>query len=147
MASIYDKALKRKDFSGVVDKGVDEKNKGAAEQQSDLKANAGIGKIVNLMATDAGRIAMTVCSMYQIYGGKQHIQATKRRTRLLNPYSTRRNRRRKCLLVPVSYIFSSCRHAANYVQAPWMGCIHGLHSHLSQLALEQIARESCWEYQ
>ncbi|KAJ8487830.1 hypothetical protein ONZ51_g3940 [Trametes cubensis] len=66
-------ALKRKDFSGVVDKGVEEKNKGAAEQQSDLKTNAGIGKIVNLMATDAGRIAMTVCSMYQIYGAPVEI--------------------------------------------------------------------------
>ena len=75
MTSIYDKALKRKDFSGAVDKGVEEKGTGTAEQQGgagDLKANAGIGKIVNLMATDANRVSLTASSLYHIYGGKHH---------------------------------------------------------------------------
>ncbi|KAI0332219.1 multidrug resistance-associated ABC transporter [Cubamyces sp. BRFM 1775] len=76
MTSIYDKALKRKDFSGAVDKGAEEKGTGTAEQQGgagDLKANAGIGKIVNLMATDANRVSLTASSLYHIYGAPLEI--------------------------------------------------------------------------
>ena len=74
MASIYDKALKRKDFSGIIDKdAVDKKAKvpGAKEDPKgdEPKAGADIGKIVNLMAGDANRCAMTVSAMYFIYGG------------------------------------------------------------------------------
>jgi ABC-type multidrug transport system fused ATPase/permease subunit len=48
MAVIYDKALKRKDFSGVVDK----KNGNKEE-----KASADVGKIVNLMSNDASAVS------------------------------------------------------------------------------------------
>ena len=89
MASIYDKALKRKDFSGITTKDKHEEGasidserkihpepfrfisylilveKSKAERQEekdkaakadDPKAGADIGKIVNLMAGDAGRV-------------------------------------------------------------------------------------------
>ena len=75
MAAIYDKALKRKDFSGIVDKDAGAKNAkppGAKEdpKADDPKAGADIGKIVNLMAGDANRISMTVSAMYFLYGGE-----------------------------------------------------------------------------
>lgn len=79
MAAIYEKALKRKDFSGIVNKDnlkestSDRKKdpKTSAEAQAtadDPKAGADVGKIVNLMAGDANRVAMTSSSMYFIYG-------------------------------------------------------------------------------
>lgn len=80
MAAIYDKALKRKDFSGIVDKDssksapdADEKKdpKASVEAQAkadDPKPGADVGKIVNLMAGDANRVAMTASAMYFIYG-------------------------------------------------------------------------------
>lgn len=78
MAAIYDKALKRKDYSGVVDtdKLKDDADKKAGILPSENpsgdepKAGADVGKIVNLMAVDANRIAMMVSGMYFIYGGK-----------------------------------------------------------------------------
>lgn len=78
MAAIYDKALKRKDYSGVVDKDKlkddADKKAGIAPSESssgdEPKAGADVGKIVNLMAVDANRIAMMVSGMYFIYGGK-----------------------------------------------------------------------------
>ena len=72
MSAIYDKALKRKDFSGIVDKDAKTaKPPGAkADPKADEpKAGADIGKIVNLMAGDANRCGMTVSAMYFIYGG------------------------------------------------------------------------------
>jgi hypothetical protein len=80
MAAIYDKALKRKDFSGVVNKDNSKEasnadrqkgskaNAGAKAKEDDPKPGADIGKIVNLMAGDANRVAMTSSSMYFIYG-------------------------------------------------------------------------------
>jgi hypothetical protein len=79
MASIYDKALKRKDFSGIVDKdnskeapdAIGKGKKSSAEAKAkadDPKPGADIGKIVNLMAGDANRVAMTTSAMYFIYG-------------------------------------------------------------------------------
>ncbi|KAL4065666.1 hypothetical protein V8B97DRAFT_2010327 [Scleroderma yunnanense] len=77
MAAIYDKALKRKDYSGIIDK---DKVKEAAERKAggpktkttatsdDPKAGADVGKIVNLMAVDANRIAMILASGYFVYG-------------------------------------------------------------------------------
>ena len=64
MASIYDKALKRKDFSGIVDKdNVTKKapdvKKGKEDPKADdPKAGADVGKIVNLMAGDANRVCI-----------------------------------------------------------------------------------------
>ena len=80
MAAIYDKALKRKDYSGIVDKDNskeasdgDKKRDPKASAEADAKANdpkagADVGKIVNLMAGDANRVAMTSSAMYFIYG-------------------------------------------------------------------------------
>lgn len=86
MASIYDKALKRKDYSGIIDKGKqkeaeDKKAASAAPppnasdkpakktkeekakeaKADDPKAGADVGKIVNLMAGDANRVRL--CSL------------------------------------------------------------------------------------
>ncbi|OJT05881.1 ATP-dependent bile acid permease [Trametes pubescens] len=72
MASIYDKALKRKDFSGVVDKDAMKKPEGTSKKPNstadDPKAGADIGKIVNMMAGDASRISMLVATIYFMYG-------------------------------------------------------------------------------
>ncbi|KAI0357033.1 multidrug resistance-associated ABC transporter [Trametes cingulata] len=78
MTSIYDKALKRKDFSGIVSNDAAEKTgKGPGKKPDpkadDPKAGADIGKIVNLMAGDANRISMTVSAMYFIYGAPFEI--------------------------------------------------------------------------
>ncbi|TFY53857.1 hypothetical protein EVG20_g9943 [Dentipellis fragilis] len=77
MASIYAKSLKRRDFSGIVDK---DKAKDKANidnmknpKADDPKAGADIGKIVNLMAGDANRIAQTISAMYFIYGSPLEI--------------------------------------------------------------------------
>ncbi|KAI0772966.1 multidrug resistance-associated ABC transporter [Trametes elegans] len=68
MASIYEKALKRRDFSGIV------AHEGAASTgasignkptgSNEAKAGADIGKIVNLMAGDANRISGTIATLY-----------------------------------------------------------------------------------
>ena len=77
MAAIYDKALKRKDFSGIVNKEKDSTSDGKKDSKAsaeakakadDPKAGADVGKIVNLMAGDANRVAMTSSAMYFIYG-------------------------------------------------------------------------------
>lgn len=85
MAAIYDKALKRKDYSGIVDKdgskeASDRDKKGdpkaraeAAAKADEPKAGADVGKIVNLMAGDANRVAMTTSAMYFIYGSPFEI--------------------------------------------------------------------------
>ncbi|KDQ49974.1 hypothetical protein JAAARDRAFT_42467 [Jaapia argillacea MUCL 33604] len=88
MASIYDKALKRKDFSGIVDKDklkpAPSANAGAStkskkeqakekENADDPKAGADVGKIVNLMAGDANRVSMTCSAMYMLYGAPLEI--------------------------------------------------------------------------
>ena len=62
MAAIYDKALKRKDFSGIVDQDAANKTAkppGKEDPKGDEpKAGADIGKIVNLMAGDANRVSL-----------------------------------------------------------------------------------------
>ncbi|KAG6887018.1 hypothetical protein C0995_002341, partial [Termitomyces sp. Mi166 len=89
MAGIYDKALKRRDFSGVVGRekeggvegrkgGKTGKGKGKGkdkgkEDENDPKAGADVGKIVNLMAGDANRVSMTISAMYFIYGAPLEI--------------------------------------------------------------------------
>ncbi|KDR78080.1 hypothetical protein GALMADRAFT_224469 [Galerina marginata CBS 339.88] len=98
MASIYDKALKRKDLSGIVNKdkkpeevkepasnGPETKEskrrskakkkeeKEKAAKADDPKAGADVGKIVNLMAGDANRISQTTSSLYFIYGAPFEI--------------------------------------------------------------------------
>ena len=70
MASIYDKSLKRKDFSGTVRK--DDKD-GDAEKANDPKSSADVGKVVNMMSGDANQIAFLVSGMYFIYGAPFEI--------------------------------------------------------------------------
>ncbi|KAF8890917.1 multidrug resistance-associated ABC transporter [Infundibulicybe gibba] len=96
MAAIYDKALKRKDYSGIIDKDKQQeaadkkaadssdapaktkKEKAKAEKDKaakadDPKAGADVGKIVNLMAGDANRISQMVSGAYFIYGAPFEI--------------------------------------------------------------------------
>ncbi len=56
MTAIYDKALKRKDLSGIVTPQDKDKTKDKASDGKP-KAGADIGKIVNLMAGDANRVS------------------------------------------------------------------------------------------
>lgn len=76
MTSIYDKALKRKDFSGIVNKDAANKDAKGADKKKDAakadepKAGADVGKIVNLMASDSSRISLTAAALYFIYGGE-----------------------------------------------------------------------------
>jgi hypothetical protein len=68
MASIYDKALKRKDFSGTV-----RKDSADAEKTNDPKSSADVGKVVNMMSGDANQIAFLVSGMYFLYGAPFEI--------------------------------------------------------------------------
>ena len=72
MAAIYDKALKRRDYSGIIKKDEEkgkenakegEKKKDGKKKDSgkdDPKAGADIGKIVNLMAADSNRVRILI---------------------------------------------------------------------------------------
>ncbi|KAJ7764128.1 hypothetical protein DFH07DRAFT_1059163 [Mycena maculata] len=94
IAAVYDKALKRKDFSGLIDKDkardAAEKKRDAAdtapktkaqkqaaarkaEKADDPKAGADTGKIVNLMAGDQTRVSTIVSGAYNIYGAPIEI--------------------------------------------------------------------------
>jgi hypothetical protein len=56
-AAIYDKALRRKDASGVMAEKEDENASGDGAKK-EKKVNADSGKIVNLMAGDTTRFAL-----------------------------------------------------------------------------------------
>ncbi|TFK72661.1 hypothetical protein BDN72DRAFT_876371 [Pluteus cervinus] len=71
MAAIYDKALKRKDFSGIVNK--DNTNEDVKAKPNEPKAGADIGKIVNLMASDADQISFFVAATWFMYGAPFEI--------------------------------------------------------------------------
>ena len=101
MASIYDKALKRKDFSGVTNKEEEqasskaqmkpEDEKDKAAKADDPKAGADVGKIVNLIASDCNRVSSLICfsgvlnskfsfqisltasALYYLYGGMYRL--------------------------------------------------------------------------
>ncbi|KAL4065665.1 hypothetical protein V8B97DRAFT_2019002 [Scleroderma yunnanense] len=71
MDAIYDKALKRREFSGIVNK--DATTTDDTEKSSVPKQNANVGKAVNLMAIDANKISLIVGSAYLLYGGPLEI--------------------------------------------------------------------------
>ncbi len=63
MAAIYDKALKRRDASGLA-----MKNKEPEEgEEKEEKKSADTGKTVNLMSGDANRVAMMASAAFMIY--------------------------------------------------------------------------------
>lgn len=73
MTSIYDKALRRKDFSGVANKDADSgtgksKHSKASEEGEKPKSGADVGKIVQLMSGDANRVTQFVTGLYLLYG-------------------------------------------------------------------------------
>ncbi|KAF9235883.1 hypothetical protein BU15DRAFT_77487 [Melanogaster broomeanus] len=81
MAAVYDKALKRRDYSGVIDQSkvketICEKNGLPASENhnsDDPKAGADVGKIVNLMAVDANKIAKVVSGAHLMFGSPLEI--------------------------------------------------------------------------
>ena len=66
MAAIYDKALKRRDASGLAMKEKESKDDKKDEGKPEKKS-ANTGKIVNLMSVDANRVAMMATAAYMIY--------------------------------------------------------------------------------
>jgi len=66
MAAIYDKALKRRDASGLAMKDKEPKDDKEDEEKKGKKG-ADTGKIVNLMSGDANRVAMMASAAYMIY--------------------------------------------------------------------------------
>ncbi|KAF7314389.1 ABC bile acid [Mycena kentingensis (nom. inval.)] len=94
ISSVYDKALKRKDYSGLIDqekaraaakanskllhpegktKAKTRKTKAQKEKADDPKPGADIGKVVNLMAGDQTRVSTIVSGAYNIYGAPMEI--------------------------------------------------------------------------
>ena len=73
MDEIYDKALKRRDFSGVVSDST--VKPGDADKSTTPKQNANVGRVVNLMSIDANKISMIVGSAYLLYGGELFVVA------------------------------------------------------------------------
>ncbi|KAJ3842758.1 hypothetical protein EV361DRAFT_888642 [Lentinula raphanica] len=83
MAVIYDKALKRRDLSGIVRKDEEKKDdkkekpgkskKDKKDEKEKEEVGADVGKIVNLMAGDANRVAMTITAIYMMYNAPVEI--------------------------------------------------------------------------
>ena len=83
MASIYDKALKRKDISGSTGNRHGP-NTNPEEKSGESTSNADSGKVLNLMSADATLVSNTVSAAHIVYGGKatfagicQHIHDLK----------------------------------------------------------------------
>nr|XP_019008083.1 ATP-binding cassette transporter [Kwoniella pini CBS 10737]OCF46864.1 ATP-binding cassette transporter [Kwoniella pini CBS 10737] len=72
-AAIFDKALRRKDASGIVTTKEDEEKEAKEGGKAEKKSNADSGKVVNLMAGDTNRIGNTVSGGYFIYGAPFEI--------------------------------------------------------------------------
>lgn len=76
IAAVYDKSLRRKDAAGIVEAKEGANKDGAGKEGSEgkeKKTNADTGKIVNLMASDANRIANVVSGAYYIYSAPFEI--------------------------------------------------------------------------
>lgn len=73
MAAIYDKALKRKDLSGIItsqEKPQDGNAKGdvkpLSEEKQSTKGSADVGKIVNMMSGDASKVLYPLLSRFAV---------------------------------------------------------------------------------
>ncbi|KAJ7041090.1 hypothetical protein C8F04DRAFT_947402 [Mycena alexandri] len=87
MAAIYDKTLRRRDFSGIVkEKDRDSKPDNVlkattnedkvqvqAEEQKANNSRAGAAKIINLMSTDVETLSFIASTMYFLYGAPVNI--------------------------------------------------------------------------
>ncbi|KAJ7624560.1 hypothetical protein FB45DRAFT_84390 [Roridomyces roridus] len=81
IAAVYDKALKRRDYSGIAQRAEgegkkstsDKTKKNAKAQDNKEDEKSGTGKIVNLMAGDQQRISTIVTGAYNIYGAPVEI--------------------------------------------------------------------------
>jgi hypothetical protein len=93
MAAVFDKAMKRKDFSGVTTgakgkggakskqisirkaalESMGRKGKGTAGGSKNAGSGADIGKIVNLMSGDASKVAQILGQVYNLYGAPFEI--------------------------------------------------------------------------
>ncbi|KAJ7869640.1 hypothetical protein B0H13DRAFT_2202440 [Mycena leptocephala] len=69
MVAVYDKALKRRDFAGVVDAGA-RKEAEAKDDEKDTgpKKGAQLSKILNLMSVDASTVSSIPLSIFFLYG-------------------------------------------------------------------------------
>ncbi|KAI6042761.1 hypothetical protein EDC04DRAFT_3058052 [Pisolithus marmoratus] len=75
MNAIYDKALKRKDYSGVAKKELPTETgpTRGTPKSNDPQPGADIGKVVTVMAIDASKVSAIVASAYLLYGGPFEI--------------------------------------------------------------------------
>lgn len=69
-AAIYDKALRRKDASGVL---AVKEEAGTEGEKKGKTSNADTGKVVNLMSGDSQRISNTAAGVYYLYGSPLEI--------------------------------------------------------------------------
>ncbi|KAI0357684.1 multidrug resistance-associated ABC transporter [Trametes cingulata] len=68
IASIYDKTLQRKHFSGTGDRRTSQADVGpSTDDTKNAREAADVGKIVNLMSGDVDRITQTVANLYFLY--------------------------------------------------------------------------------
>jgi len=135
MAAIYEKSLKRKDFSGSTDQGKkgDEKDPAAAngkdpaksagattkgDKKESNKASADIGKIVNLMSTDANRICNIISSLYFIYVSHTELCGRCCLTLLTRSGSPAGTHHRLFLSIPVSRYSGRVNSAVPYSSPP-----------------------------
>ncbi|KAJ7069893.1 hypothetical protein C8F01DRAFT_1114453 [Mycena amicta] len=90
IAAVYDKALRRKDYAGLIDKDKvraaaeakqpaaksqkkTKAQKAADEKADDPKSGADTGKVMNLMAGDQTRVSAILSGAYNIYGAPMEI--------------------------------------------------------------------------
>ncbi|KAG6334903.1 hypothetical protein ID866_4184 [Astraeus odoratus] len=70
--TIYEKALKRRNYSGIADKDTlaEAVDSTPVADLDDPAPGTDVGRVVNLMAIDANKISLLVGSAYLLYGGK-----------------------------------------------------------------------------